>query len=114
MARSEIAAVHQAHTDHYREIQSNIDAGTIAVNAPAPAISPRNHAGKPDRTIISRDKSPLLKPGVARTIANRSGEGETGASDDAGATANPGHSFSTLTHATAHTPRKGQSTSNQT
>ena len=47
-----------------------IAAGTIAVSAPAPPITPRNHAGKLLRTMVSSARSPLGRPGTTSTAVN--------------------------------------------
>jgi hypothetical protein len=46
-----------------------IAAGTIAVSAPAPPMTPRNHAGKLFRASISSDMSPFASPGTISSAA---------------------------------------------
>ncbi len=47
-----------------------MDAGTIAVRAPAPPITPSIHGESALRTMVNRERSPLLRPGTTRNAVN--------------------------------------------
>src|ERR1700724_549094 len=50
-------------------VRRRMAAGTIAVRAPAPPTPPSIHGGKVVRTMVNKERSPLLRPGTTRNAA---------------------------------------------
>jgi hypothetical protein len=61
---------HRFFANNVAAVRIITPAGTMAVSAPAPPITPKNHAGKVFRTMLSIARSPLTRPGKISVAAS--------------------------------------------